>query len=50
MSQENVEIVRRFVEVYNRRDFEGMTELIDPTFEFRSRFVGLSEQDAHADS
>ena len=41
MSQENVEIVRRFVDVYNRRDFEGMIELIDPTFEFRSRFVAL---------
>jgi ketosteroid isomerase-like protein len=41
MSQENVEVVRRFLEVYNRRDFEGITELIDPTFEFRSRFVGI---------
>jgi hypothetical protein len=43
MSQENVEIVRRFVDVYNRRDFEGMIELIDPTFEFRSalRCVGV---------
>jgi ketosteroid isomerase-like protein len=41
MSQENVEIVRRFVEAYNRRDFEGITETIDPTFEFRSRFVGI---------
>jgi ketosteroid isomerase-like protein len=41
MSRENVEIVRRFMEAYNRRDFEGMIELIDPTFEFRSRFVGI---------
>lgn len=41
MSQENVEIARRFVEVYNRRDFEGIIELMDPTFEFRSRFVGI---------
>jgi ketosteroid isomerase-like protein len=41
MSQENVEIVRRFLDVYNRRDFEGMKEVIDPTFEFRSRFVGI---------
>src|SRR3954451_8273186 len=41
MSQENVEVVRRFVEAYNRRDLEGMIELMDPTFEFRSRFVAL---------
>jgi ketosteroid isomerase-like protein len=41
MSQENVEIVRRFLEVYNRRDFEGITEVIDPSFEFWSRFAGI---------
>jgi len=29
MSQENVEIVRRFIDVYNRRDFEGIIELMD---------------------
>src|SRR6266571_7669653 len=41
MSQENVETVRRFLEAYNRRDFESINELIDPTFEFSSRFVGI---------
>jgi ketosteroid isomerase-like protein len=41
MSKENVEIVRRFLEVYNRRDFEGIVEVIDPTFEFWSRFIGI---------
>jgi ketosteroid isomerase-like protein len=41
MSQENVEVVRRFIEAYNRRDFGSINELIDPTFEFRSRFVGI---------
>jgi ketosteroid isomerase-like protein len=41
MSQQNVEIVRRFLDVYNSRDLEAMVELIDPTFEFVSRFVGL---------
>ena len=41
MSQENVEIVQRFMEAYNSRDFEAINELIDPTFEFRSRFVGI---------
>ena len=41
MSQENVEVVRRFLEAYNRRDLAGMIALMDPTFEFRSRFVGI---------
>jgi ketosteroid isomerase-like protein len=41
MSEENVDVVRRFIDVYNRRDFEGIIEVIDPTFEFRSRFVGI---------
>jgi ketosteroid isomerase-like protein len=41
MSKENVEVVRQFLEAYNRRDFERMIELIDPSFEFWSRFVGI---------
>ena len=41
MSQENVEIVRRFLEAYNRRDFAAINQLMDPSFEFRSRFVGI---------
>jgi ketosteroid isomerase-like protein len=41
MSQENVEVVRSFLEAYNRRDFERINELMDPSFEFRSRFVGI---------
>src|SRR4051794_6912857 len=41
MSQENVEVVRRLMEAYNRRDFEGIIEVIDPTFELQSRFVGI---------
>ena len=36
MSQENVEIVRRWIDAYNRRDFEGIVEIIDPDFDFRS--------------
>ena len=31
----------RFLDAYNSRDFETMNELIDPTFEFCSRFVGI---------
>ena len=41
MSQENVELTRAFIEAYNRRDLERIIEMIDPSFEFRSRFVGL---------
>ena len=41
MSQENVEIVRRWNAAYNRRDFETLIELTDPDFEFRSIFVGI---------
>jgi ketosteroid isomerase-like protein len=41
MSQENVEIARRWNAAYNRRDFETLMELTDPDFEFRSIFVGI---------
>jgi ketosteroid isomerase-like protein len=41
MSQENVEIVRRWNVAYNNRDFETLFELTDPDFEFRSVFVGV---------
>jgi ketosteroid isomerase-like protein len=36
MSRENVEIVRRWIYAYNRRDFGGVAEVIDPDFDFRS--------------
>ena len=38
MSQENVEIMRRWNAAYNRRDFETMFELTDPDLEFTSIF------------
>jgi ketosteroid isomerase-like protein len=41
MPQENVEIVRRWNDAYNRRDLETLLELTDPDFEFRSVFVGM---------
>jgi ketosteroid isomerase-like protein len=41
MSQENVEVVRRWTDAYNRRDFGELIELTDPSFEFRSRFVAM---------
>ena len=41
MAEENVDAVRRWVDAYNRRDFEGIVRLTDSDFEFRSRFVGI---------
>jgi len=41
MSEENVEIVRRWIEAYNGRDTEGLIGVTDPDFEFRSIFVGI---------
>jgi ketosteroid isomerase-like protein len=41
MSQESVEIVRRWNTAYNDRDFETLIDLTDPDFEFRSIFVGI---------
>ena len=36
-----METVRRWVELYNRRDFEGLMNLNDSDVEFRSRFVSI---------
>jgi hypothetical protein len=41
MSQENVEIVRRWIGDYNRRHTEGLIGLTDPEFVFRSYFVTI---------
>ena len=41
MSQENVDVSRRWIEAYNVRDIEALTELTDPDFAFRSRFVWI---------
>jgi ketosteroid isomerase-like protein len=41
MSAGNVEVVRRWIEAYNRRDIEGLLELSDPEIEFRSIFAGI---------
>ena len=35
MAEENIEIVRRFFDAYNRGDFEATLDLIAPEFEFR---------------
>ena len=43
MSQENVEIVRNVYEATLRSDWNSMSELIDPDFEFRGTVGGLEE-------
>jgi hypothetical protein len=41
MSQENVEVVRRWTEAHNRRDIDGLLELSDVDIEFRSIFAAI---------
>jgi ketosteroid isomerase-like protein len=41
MSQENVDVVRRWIETYNRRDIEALLDVSDPDIEFRSIFAGI---------
>ena len=43
MSQENVEIVRRVYDASLRSDWNSMSELLDPDFEFRGTVGGLEE-------
>src|SRR3954451_18861776 len=43
MSQLNVEIVRRFSECWERGDWDGMTELIDPDVEQHGTVGGMGE-------
>jgi uncharacterized protein len=43
MSRENVEIVRRASEFLERRDWDGMTDVIDPTIELHGTVGGLEE-------
>jgi ketosteroid isomerase-like protein len=41
MSQENVEITRRWNSAYNSRDVDTLIELTDPDFEMKSIFVSI---------
>jgi uncharacterized protein len=43
MSQENVEIVRSLSELLERRDWRGMTDLLDPNVELHGTVGGLEE-------
>jgi ketosteroid isomerase-like protein len=41
MSQENVEVVRRWTAAYNQRDMDALIKLTDPDIEFRSIFLAM---------
>ena len=43
MSQENVEIVRRFADCWERHDWDGMAELADPNVEAHGTVGGVEE-------
>ena len=43
MSQENVEVVQRLSELLARRDWGGMTDLVDPNVELHGTVGGLEE-------
>ena len=43
MSQENVEIVKALNEAFNRRDWNRLTELLDPDVELHGTIGGLEE-------
>ncbi|MEK6326115.1 MAG: nuclear transport factor 2 family protein [Actinomycetota bacterium] len=43
MSQQNVEIVRRSIEAWNRRDWDRAAKLLDPAVELHGTIGGLEE-------
>ena len=43
MSQENVEVARHAYDAFLRSDWNSLSELIDPDFEFRGTVGGLEE-------
>jgi ketosteroid isomerase-like protein len=47
MSQENVEIVRRATDAYNRRDFEEATRWIDPEIEWDMSKVEVPDPEVY---
>jgi len=45
MSQENVEIVRRWIGLFNLRDIEGLVSLTEPGFEMKSLLVAFESDE-----
>jgi ketosteroid isomerase-like protein len=41
MSRENVDVVRRWIDLFNRRDTEGLVSLTEPGFEMKSLLVAI---------
>ncbi len=41
MSEENVEVVRRFIDAINRRNADDWAAVVAPELEFQSLFVGI---------
>jgi ketosteroid isomerase-like protein len=41
MSRANVDVLKRWLDAYNRRDVEEIIALTDPDVEFRSIFVAV---------
>ena len=41
MSEENVEVVRRFIDAINRGDVDAWAAVVAPELEFQSLFVGI---------
>jgi ketosteroid isomerase-like protein len=44
MSQENVEVVQRWTDAYNRRDFQALIDLTASDLDFQSRFVAMESE------
>ncbi len=45
MSQENVEVVRRWIELFNQRDIGGLVGLTEPGFEMKSLLVAFESDE-----
>jgi len=41
VSEENVEVVRRFIDAINRRNADDWAAVVAPELEFQSLFVGI---------
>jgi ketosteroid isomerase-like protein len=49
MSQQDVEVVRRWIELFNRRDTTGLIRLTEPDFEMKSLLLAI-ESDFRGDA
>lgn len=47
MSEENVELIRRAIDAYNRRDIESLLETLDPEIEWHPALPGVLAGGGH---